>query len=949
MASEKFELNPGQQKVFNHKSGPLLVVAGAGTGKTRTIVEKINQLLDDGVDPSAILAVTFTEKAASEMLERILLSRPGFVTEMAISTFNGCGDRILREFGVHIGLSSSFKLLSEPARIVFFRERIDEFKLDYFLPLSGMPDGVIADILSYFSQLKQNLITPEIYKKYANELKPDDEASSMDKIQHLELSQAYDAYHRLCREANVVDYDDQIYLAIQLLEQRPNVRRELQNRYHTLFIDEFQDTNPMQSKLIDLLVNENKNIIVVGDDDQAIYGWRGATLENILSFKDRYPGTKEAALTINYRSTQPILDSAYSLIKNNDPHRLEASLGINKKLESNKQGPPPELKRFVDSSQELDWIASDIAERLNELEDNENVSIAVLTRSNPSAAKVHDALDRAGVPHKVVGLSPDLYTRPIIRMLLELVRTLAEQDNSVSLHHTLVSDLFGISNSVVAPFALQARREHELLETILAECGDEQIIQAIALITSWRSYAASLPVGRLLWKAIDESGYKTRLLEDAMKDDDAAASVQHLKQFFDTLREFESIAVQPTATQYLMSLPALQSAGEISDDTMDIASNEVVVSTIHKSKGLEWDTVYVPKLMDRSFPYLGGVSGLKIPDELSAVSKSPADERLAEERRLMYVAATRAKRNLILSYYDLGPSGKAQKPSRFINELLGEGTSETTPYTEIDLVSSNLSLADDKVIKHEIPSSIYSSGNVRLSVSQAAALLNCPLNFYYKFVLNAPEAPTSSTTYGSQLHGLFEKMNRARQQGNLPPISEYLSELEAGWSRAGYVSKDQANKALIQAKNTLERFYENCGKNPPALKIEEKFEVNLQPENITLHGRMDIVLQSEKGPEIRDYKTGLSVQSEDSAKKRAGASKQLTMYALAWQELHGVIPRVSLEFVDSGLIGGVSKTQRGLDTLRSNLFKAVQDLKEGKFPAGTFRHNHCIHPPIGED
>src|SRR5690606_21428386 len=130
--------------------------------------------------------------------------------------------------------------------------------------------------------------------------------------------------------------------------------------------------------------------------------------------------------------------------------------------------------------------------------------------------------------------------------------------------------------------------------------------------------------------------------------------------------------------------------------------------------------------------------------------------------------------------------------------------------------------------------------------------------------------------------------------------------------------------------------------------IEEKFEVNLQPENITLHGRMDIVLQSEKGPEIRDYKTGLSVQSEDSAKKRAGASQQLTMYALAWQELHGVIPRVSLEFVDSGLIGGVSKTQRGLDTLRSNLFKAVQDLKEGKFPAGTFRHNHCIHPPIGD-
>lgn len=945
---EEFKLNPGQQKVLDHPGGPLLVVAGAGTGKTRVVVEKINKLLDEGVEPSAIMAVTFTEKAAAEMLERVLLSRSGFLTDISITTFNGYGNNVLREFGVHIGLSGNFRLLSEPARIVFFRERIDQFGLDYFLPLSGLPDGVITEILGLFSRLKQNIVNPDTYLEYAQNLPEDDEALRLDKKQHQELARAYAAYIRLCREENVIDYDDQIFLAIQLLEQRPNVRRTLQDRYHTLFIDEFQDTNPMQSRLIDLLVGKEQNIIVVGDDDQAIYGWRGATLQNILGFKDRYPDASEAALTINYRSAQPILDAAYRLIRHNEPYRLETSLGINKRLTSDCEGEAPRLMRFTDAAQELDWLASDIAARLEQLEPEQKISIAVLTRSNPSAAKVHDALLKAGVPHRVVGQSADLYTRATVRMLLELTRTLVEPDNSVSLHHTLVSDLFGISNTLVGPLAARARSEHETLEAVLLQSDNSQLLNALALISAWREKAASMSIGRLLWQALDESGYKTKLLNEAPEDDTAAASVQHLRQFFDSLREFESIAVQPTAVAYLMSLPALQAAGETTDDTLDIAANEVMVSTIHKSKGLEWDTVYVPKLMDRSFPYLGGAGGLQVPESLSAAKHSPADERLAEERRLMYVAATRARRELILSYFDLGPSGKSQKPSRFINEMLGPDVAEYAPHADVASHAPALGMPDEPVFIRELPARIYDGQRVRLSVSQASALLDCPLNFYYKFVLDAPEAPTSSTSYGSSLHKLFEEINRARQRNELQPLDIYLEDLQAVWDRSGYVSRQQADRAYEQAKATLARFYQSAAAAPPPLFVEEPFEITLEPENIILHGRMDVVLDGENGPEIRDYKTGTSVQTAEKARSRA-SSQQLTMYALAWSEMHGHIPRVSLQFVDTDLIGGVNKTRRGLDSLRTNLAKAVTNMKEGHFPPGTFRHDRCIHPPLSDD
>ena len=939
MADKEFKPNPGQEAVFTHKGGPLLIVAGAGTGKTRTITEKISMLLEEGVKPAEILAVTFTEKAAAEMSDRILLNREGLLLDLPIMTYNGYGDSILREYGLDIGLSHNFRLLTPQAQIVFVRERIDEFKLDYFLPLSTIPDSIIEDILRFFSRLKQHIVTPDVYQKFANNLPAGDDAEHFDKQKHQELAAAYATYIHLMRAENSIDYDDQIYLTIQLLESRPNVRKTLQDRYHTIFVDEFQDTNPMQSRLIDLIVPASRNLIVVGDDDQAIYGFRGATIQNILDFKERYPDAADATLTINYRSHQAILDAAYSLISKNNPDRLETRLGLNKRLTSSESGQEPQLRRFADPSQELDWLARDIQERLKEQKDG--VSIAVLTRSNNGAQKVHQALDGLNIPHRVIGLNPDLYTRTIVRTLLELTRTIVEPDNSTSLHHTLISDLFGLSNDLIAPYATQARREHESLLDMLKEVPEAK--NALEILRSLQADAASESVGRLLWRAITDTGYKARLLDEAANSEVAAAAIGHLSQFFDTLKDFEAVAMQPTAVQYLLALPALKAAGETTDDTLAINEDEVIVTTVHKAKGLEWDTVYLPRLTEQSFPMYRQGGGIALPDELRRDHPTGADEHYAEERRVMYVAITRARQNLLLSWSDGN-----RKPSRFLTEMFGAQAIENTSLTESDGTSVQLTIAVEQLPIKAIPRSIYDGKTVRLDVSKAQALLNCPLNFYYKFVLGAPEEPKAATTYGTYMHAFIQEINElCCGHKPLRPLDAMLQSLEQGWQKSGYASKSQRERAFEQAKQTLASYYKQAASGFAPIAVEQDFEARLS-DDLVLYGRIDAVFQTDKGIEIRDFKTGYAARDEADAKKKASSSRQLELYALAWYLGKGELPaQLSLHYVDAGVIGSTSKKLPTLEKRQLELIRVVENMKQGGFPPGS-RHDYCIHPPLAE-
>ena len=941
------ELNKAQAQAAKHKTGQMLVVAGAGTGKTRVIVQRISNLLDQGIEPSRILAVTFTEKAAAEMLERVLEMRPDLHAELPILTFNAFGEGILREFNTEIGLPRSFLLLGDSAQIVFLEQHLDELELEYYAPVTN-PKGLLPDIADYFSKLKQNVITPADYAKFVKTMPIKDKSQRLDKTKHNELARAYGNYIELSKQYNVIDYDDQIYRAIELLKTRPNIQSLLQKRYQAVMIDEFQDTNPMQSQLIDLLAGQDNSLMVVGDDDQSIYGFRGATLANILDFKQRYPDSSEVTLIENYRSGQAILDAAYALVQFNNPHRLEAKLGIDKRLRAQAKGNAPVVKQFSRLDYEVQWLVDDITERL--ASGQAAGEIAVLCRRNVTAQLVGQALHYADIKYAIVGERYQLYKTEVVRMLVEGLRAIVDNTASLSLYHLLGSGLFNVSGASLAELAGQARSKQQSLEAYLRDqATDDKIQTALETITKWRDQASILPVGKLVYVILEDTGFKNALYGKAMKDAEAANTVMQLSEFFKTLKEFESIALQPTAAQYLESFPVLEAAGESSEDnTLQISPDQVNILTIHKAKGLEWDTVYVPDCTEGSFPLRARAGGITLPEKLAAKNVSAADEHIAEERRLMYVALTRAKNNLILSYSRSHNGRTTRKASRFIDE-----TSATNAETDNDgqELPQSLELANsDAFIRTDVPlpSSMTSGQRLSLSVSQIETFLNCPLNFYYKYVLRVPDEPSPAAQYGQAVHAAIELINLSLREDKPLSLEEAETEVLEILDKAPHESKLLKERMQQQALATVKSFYQQhyLDSQDVPRDVELPFSAVLREEGLVIKGRIDAVFETDKGVEIRDYKTSTSVDTDEKAKRRASGSDQLTLYALVWQELYGELPkRLSLDFVDTAILGSVAKTQRGVDSMRAKLVDMVTAINKREFLPGK-DHRFCRHPEL---
>ncbi|MFQ6109934.1 MAG: ATP-dependent helicase, partial [Candidatus Aminicenantales bacterium] len=331
-------LNPAQREAVTHGEGPLLIIAGAGTGKTKVITHRIAYLIaSKKARPEEILAVTFTEKAANEMEERVDVLIPYSYSFVEISTFNSFGERVLRNYGIELGYPPDFVLLDEVEQAIFFRENLFRFPLEYYRPLS-YPTKYIQDLLAAIRRLKQEDIGPEEYKVYSQNLvkKAADDVEREKALKHLEMANVYAKYQDLMKKENKIDFEDQVWLVLELFRKRPSILREFQEKYKYILVDEFQDTNFAQFELIKELAVPHRNVTVVADDDQSIYKFRGAAISNVLHFRKAYTDAEIIVLTENYRSTQEILDASYRLIRHNDPERLEVREGFDKRLQSNK-------------------------------------------------------------------------------------------------------------------------------------------------------------------------------------------------------------------------------------------------------------------------------------------------------------------------------------------------------------------------------------------------------------------------------------------------------------------------------------------------------------------------------------------------------------------------------------------------------------------------------------
>ncbi|HEU5004791.1 MAG TPA: ATP-dependent DNA helicase [Candidatus Saccharimonadales bacterium] len=936
------ELNKAQAEAVDIVGGPALVVAGAGTGKTRVITERILKLIEKGVEPSAIIALTFTEKAAGEMLDRVAASSLKLALDVHIATFNGFGGEILSRYGSEWGLGS-LSLLGETGQLVFLREHLDELELDYFAPVSN-PDGQLANLRDYVSRLKQQLVKTEVYLDYAKKLSARDAAEKLEKTKHIELARFYDKYSKLCRQHQVIDYDDQVYLTVELLNARPNILLQLQEQYQYVLVDEFQDTNPMQSVLVDLLTGQHQNLMVVGDDDQSIYGWRGATLANILDFKKRYPKAREITLIENYRSTQPILDAAYRLIQNNNPERLEVINKLDKRLHAQTDGPAPKLQHFFTFESELTWVAEEIAQRVKGGEDP--AQIAVLARGRASVDRVHEVLELHDIPHAVAGQKNNLYRQPAVLRLIETLKAIADPTDSLALFHALSGPVFNVVHSELAELNSKARSEHRGLAEIITSSDSQVCKQALQRLSEWRTMSQNESVGSLAYSIITDSGWKNRLYAEAQKDSEAYVQMQALSEYFKTLRDFERASGLPSVQSYILSLPTLEAGGsDFEDVSLQISDSAVNVMTVHSAKGLEWDTVFIVDLVERSFPLAGSSRGsLTIPLELQNVTN--ADDHMAEERRLMYVAVTRARRELNLSYSSRHGSGAHRTASRFITEMFGDiNTAETTDQSD----QTNLELFAPKQPGQTVaslPAYILKGGTLSLSASQIECWLNCPQDFYYKHVLAMPEQQSPLAAYGTAIHDVIRAIFDGRRAGQMPTLAELTKRVEQALSQTGYTSAGHRQRHHAQALKSLQMIYERFTKEELPSRDEADFAVTLSDLPIKITGRMDAIYERADGVEIRDFKTSTSVTTEQKAKQRATNSDQLTVYALVWQLIHGELPRLlALDFIETNQLGTVRKTQRGIDTLKSKLIIMNEQLRVGQYPPGR-DHSYCSHPPL---
>lgn len=617
------QLNPQQELAVHHVEGPLLVLAGAGSGKTRVVTFRIAHLIDLGVLPSDILAVTFTNKAADEMRSRIRTIKN---VQLLACTFHSLGARILRESISSLGYRSDFAIYDEEDSEKLLKSCLEQMQLSH-------EKGLLRQLRSAISMAKNDLLGPE-------------EIAS-DKL----TQEAFDLYQKKLKECNALDFDDLLYLTVKLLRVDEKARLEYQNRWLFVLIDEYQDTNLAQYTIAKTLVAKHQNIFAVGDPDQSIYSWRGARYQNILNFESDFPGAKVIPLDQNYRSTNIILEAANALIQHNSER-------YDKKLWS-ELGTGSKIGQYIAHSERQE--AEFVAERIVKHRLNDQISydeIAIFYRTNAQSRVFEDILLSRKIPYAIIG-GVSFYDRREVKDLLAWLRMVVSNTDLISFLRTINIPRRGLGGAALEKIAAAAS---QLNLPIFTFCEDflsypdlklgpkqkEGLQNYVRIIHRLRERQSSLKIHELIQEAISESHYLSFIQEDPETFQDRK---ENLDELMGKASEWEAMQDNPTLPRFLEEL-SLRSHVEQNEHLP-----AVKLMTIHNSKGLEFTLVFLVGLEEDLFPHINAKDDPKA---------------LEEERRLCYVGMTRAKRHLYLCravYRYMWGTARAMRPSRFLNEI----------------------------------------------------------------------------------------------------------------------------------------------------------------------------------------------------------------------------------------------------------------------------------------
>jgi len=950
-------LNEEQWKAVTHGEGPLLIIAGAGTGKTAVITRRIAYLIaTKRARPEEILALTFTEKAAEEMAERVDILVPYGFADVWISTFHAFGDRVLRENALTLGLPPDYQLLTAAEQVIFMREHLFEFPLDYYRPL-GNPLKNLKGIITLISRAKDEDVTPEEYLAFAERLVKEGEAHPEDKAlgerarQQMELALTYQKYQELLHAKGKLDFGDLITLTLKLFREHPLALRRYQERFRYILVDEFQDTNFAQLQLVKLLAARHRNLTVVGDDDQSIFRFRGAAFSNILAFLKEYPDARRIILFENYRSTQKILDAAYRLIQQNNPDRLEVETGIDKRLVAkNADGPPIHYKVFQTYEDEADWVAEQIGEKLASNQYTAK-DFAILVRRNADADPFIRSLNMRGIPWRFSG-ARGLYSREEIRTVIAFLRAVADPFDSKSLYQLAASEIYRMPAFDLTILNAYAARKHRSLYEVLkrlqqgdlddgpelshlSEGGRVAAGQLVADLDRYLEKAVQEPTGNVLYEYLMERpGYAKRLVHSSSYLDHQ--KVANIARFFEIVRRFGEIAPYDRVTHFVEHLDQLIEAGDDpATAEVDAFEDAVNVLTLHKAKGLEFEVVFLVGLVHNRFPSIDRGDPIPLPDELIKEILPKGDFHLEEERRLFYVGMTRAKQELYLTRARDYGTKREWRPSPFIGEALDLPKLPEEPVRASDLAAIGRSAplpnpAQDG--RHAIPD----DQPLELSHYKVDDYLTCPLKYWFTHIQRMDRILRRHHTvvYGSAIHQAVREYNLRKSRGEPMTLEELHQVFERSWINEGFLSRAHEEERLRAGKEALARFYEYAEHSPDVpTYVERKFRFRLGNDSVI--GYWDRVDERDGEVVIIDYKSS-EVREQRKADEETRQSLQLAIYAIAYRERFEKLPdRVELHFLTPWgvLIGRAVKKPKDLEKTIEKIKEAATGIRSGRFPA----------------
>ena len=628
-------MNERQREAVFHTEGPLLILAGAGSGKTRVLTHRIAYLIEEkGVNPWNILAITFTNKAAGEMRERVDRLVAFGAESVWVSTFHSACGRILRRHIDRLGYDSKFTIYDSDDQKTLMKDICKRLQID-------TKQWKEKTLLGIISSAKNELIGAQEY-----------EMNTMGDFSKRKIAEAYKEYQRQLRTNNALDFDDLIMKTVELFKLNPDVLEAYQERFKYIMVDEYQDTNTAQFKLISLLASKYQNLCVVGDDDQSIYKFRGANIRNILNFEDVFPSARVVKLEQNYRSTKTILDAANHVIRNN----LERK---NKTLwTANDGGAPIIFQNFMTAYEEAEYIAEDLAKRVAAGDGNYS-DCAILYRTNAQSRLLEEKFLLANIPYRIIG-GVNFYARKEIKDLLSYLKTVDNARDDLAVRRIInvprrgigaatlakVQD-FAVENEISFYNALRAAEEIPALGRSVAK-----LKPFVTLIQTLRAQQEYFSVAELLKEVIDRTDY-VKELEDE-NTEESRARIENIDELISKAASYDEEAENPTLSGFLEEVALVADI-----DNLEENNDRVVLMTLHSAKGLEFPNVYLAGMEEGIFP-----------SYMTIVSEDPTD--LEEERRLCYVGITRAMRQLtITSARSRMIRGETQynKVSRFIQEI----------------------------------------------------------------------------------------------------------------------------------------------------------------------------------------------------------------------------------------------------------------------------------------